>query len=277
MSSSAFSVINTVDIERIKESLKGVSVEQILIALTVLVLGIIVVSVLSMILRKALERSDKIDKSLHVFLVTGFRIVFYLCVILAAIGTMGINISIFIVIFGLIGLAVSFAIQGILSNVAGGLLVIFTRPFKVGDLIEVDGAFGIVQRIGFNYTTIKSLDAKEYHVPNKNIANCKIMNTTLDGLVRLSLDVDVSYDTPEDSVFEALNEAADFPTVMKEPSFSVIITAYKDSAITYQLRVYVKPEDYVATKAAIYRSFRRIFAKYDVTFTYPHMITHSAD
>ncbi|MCF0228690.1 MAG: mechanosensitive ion channel family protein [Parasporobacterium sp.] len=273
----ATSVVTEQDLQAIAENLKQVTWEKALPAVIIVIAGIILIRLLMKIFRRLLEKTDRIEKTLHTFILSAVRVFLVVILVVIVASQLGIDMSAILVVIGVLVLAFSMAAEGILSNIASGLMILISRPFNVGDLIEVEDTFGMVEQITFNYIKVRLLDKKAVYIPNKNISVSKLKNYINDGIVRVEVDVEASYNSRVEDVTKALMEASDIPCVLKDPERSIAITNYGDNAIKYQLRMFVKPEDYGIAKGRVMANIHRTFEENNVEFTYPHIVVHNSD
>ena len=138
--------------------LQGLPLERILIGIAVLVLCLVVSRILMKLFARFLDRAKQIDPSLHSMLRAALRFVLYFISILFAANVLGIPINSFLALFSVIGLAVSLAVQGVLNNLAGGIIILASKPFSLGDYIETDAVAGTVREIGMLHTRMISVD-----------------------------------------------------------------------------------------------------------------------
>lgn len=257
----------------VKEFFTTLSLSRILPALVIVVVGIIAVKLFCRLFEKVLGKS-RLDRSMHGFLLTVFKILLYTIVILIAAGALGINTSSLVAVLSVLTLAISLAVQGTLSNVAGGIQVISSHPFKENDFVEIGTMTGTVREISPLYTVIISPDGKIVHIPNSVVASSTVINYSAYGSRRVELQFSASYDSDPDQVMEALRKAADSDKILKDRGVFVSIRKYEDSAILYEVRVWVKPEDYWDVYFGIINAVHAEFGKADVIMTYPHLNVH---
>ena len=262
-----------VEINSVKEFFTTLSLSRILPTLIIIVVGIIAVKLFCRLFRKILLKS-RLDRSMHGFLLTLVKILLYAIVILVAAGSLGINTSSLVAVLSVLTLAISLAVQGTLSNVAGGIQVISSHPFKEKDFVEIGTLMGTVREIGPLYTVIISPDGKTVHIPNSVVASSTVTNYTAYGSRRIDLQFSASYDSDPEQVMDALRKAADSEKILREQGVFVSIRKYEDSAILYEVRVWVKPEDYWDVYFGIINSVHTEFREANVIMTYPHLNVH---
>lgn len=161
-----------------------------------------------------------------------------------------------------------------LSNIAGGMMVLSTHPFRVGDYVEIGGVEGTVKEIGLYHTRLLTADNKEVFVPNSEVSSSKITNYTAEGTRRVELSFQVSYDCSTDDVRAALLRACSHPDVSAEPAPEVVVLHYGDSSIEYQLRLWCPSAAYWPICFQVREQVRTCFAEAGLTMTYPHLNVH---
>ncbi len=172
---------------------------ELVYALVALILGIFIIKIIMRLLKGALRKSrtelslKTFVESLSVFVLYGF-----LFFIVGSI--LGIQTTSFLAVFGAAGIAIGLALQGSLSNFAGGVLILVFKPFKVGDLIHVNNNLGFVEQIDILYTRIKTFDGRIITMPNGNVSNSDIDNRTMEKYRRIDLNLKFSFDADIDEV-----------------------------------------------------------------------------
>lgn len=253
--------------------LANLTLASLLPCVLILVVGYFAVKILTQFFAKALERS-KLDKSLHKFLLTTLRLLMMAIVVLIAASALGIDVTSLIAVLSVASLAVSLAVQDSLANVAGGIMVLTSHPFTVGDYVEVGGNSGAVESVGLAYTSLKTADNKVVFVPNKDIAASRIVNYSREDRRRVDLTFTASYDSPMETVVGALTEAATIPEVLEGTNIFVRAKEYRESDIEYVVRVWVKNGDYWNAYFTIVENVKKVFDAKGVVMTYPHTIVH---
>ena len=155
-----------------------------------------------------------------------------------------------------------------------GITLLYTKPFVSGDYVEIAGQGGTVQEIGLTYTKLATADNKSVSIPNSAVTAAEIVNYTVLGTRRVSVNIAVSYDAPTQAVLEALLEAGNVPTRLEDKEPFAALSSYGDSAITYVLHVWSTADDYWTTLFAVNEKVREIFAEKGIEMTYPHLNVH---
>lgn len=188
---------------------------------------------------------------------------------------LGINTSSLTAIMSVLTLGVTLAAEDILGNVAGGLVILFSHPFSLGDEIEVGGTTGTVREISLTHTKIETPDGQIVLQPNREMSSSKIINFTVLGRRRIVYKVTASYDAPTDEVKQACMDAVlAFPAVLKEPTPTVYLSNYGASSIEYTIRCWTAADAYWDTYFKMYERLRNTFAKHNVEMSYDHLNIH---
>ncbi len=262
------------DVQQVVDIFKNLDWETILGAGITLVVGVLIVKVLLRLIRKGIGKTG-IPESLHTMLLTVIRIVLYLVVLLTVASQIGIPVTSFVAVLGVAGLAISMAVQGILQSLAGGMILLGSRPFEVGDVVEADGITGTVKDIHMMSTFVESFDGKSIYIPNSKLYTSTIVNYTRKGQRRVEMKLSASYDAPPALVRQAIMEAVNAtPGVLGEPAPRVLTENYADSAIEYTLWVWCNAGDFVDVKYGISEKLYETYANHDVEMTYPHLNVH---
>ena len=249
------------------------SLPKLVSAAILLVICIICIKIILRATEKMLK-SSKLDKSCHAFIRSSIKIVLVFLAIMLLAGTLGVDTSSLLAILSVAGLAVSLSIQDSLSNLASAVVLLTTRPFKVGDFIEVGGKSGTVRQIGVFHTQIATPDNQLVYLPNSQITSAQITNVTGNALRRIEIVVQASYDAAPDTVKEALVRAAQHPKrVDFEPVFARL-SGYGDSAISYTLRLWTAGCDYWDVYYDVLENISREFSRSNIEMTYPHINVH---
>lgn len=255
-------------------SIGTLTISTILRGVAILVIGLFAVKLILKTLKKALERS-KAAASLAGYILPTAKALLYVLLTLVVLGSLGVEVTSFVALLSVAGIAVSLALQNTLSNTAGGMMVLLSKPFVVGDYISVDGIEGTVTAIGLSYCTVVTVDNKEIFIPNAQISATKVTNYNGLGKRRVDLTFTASYDAPTAAVKSAIGEAvARFPQILSDPAPVVYLKEYGSSAISYESRVWVNAADYWDVYFGMLEAVRETFAAAGVEMTYDHLNVH---
>ncbi len=259
--------------DTIKEYLGVVSLEKLLPAIVVLLLGILAVKLLLKLFDRALRKS-KLNKSMFSFLRTLMRILLFAIVILIAASCLGIDVTSLVAVLSVVSLAVSLAVQNALSNVVGSFSLLATQPFNVGDLVQIGSDTGVVEEISMSYTRLLAVDGRTIYIPNSDAAAARICNYSVAGRRRVELSFTAAYEDDIDKVKTAIMKAAIHPKLLQDPQPVVILSAYLDSAIEYQFLGWTAAENYLEVKNYINEEVKREFDKENISIPFPQMDVH---
>ena len=259
------------------DSLKNFSISKFLPAIIIVVVGIVLVHILMKIYDKTTAKS-KADQAIFRFFRGLIRILLILIVILIAASSLGIDVSALIAILSVLTLAISLAVQGTLSNIAGGIMLLTSKPFKAGDFIEAGSHIGTVIGTSLVYTKLLTIDNREISIPNSDLAASRITNYSALDKRRVDLTFTAAYDFAIDDVKAVLAKAAENTAcVLKEEPIFVAVNKYRESDIEYVLRAYVKTPDYWDGYFGITENVKRAYDTYGISVTYPHLNLHLPD
>ncbi len=265
--------VDSVNVNELKKTFGSLTLEKAIPALIVLAAGIVAVYLLSRLFDKLMARTQ-LEKSLSGFLRSLIRIMLYLIVVLVALGTLGLNVSSLVALLSVASLAITLAVQGTLANIAGGIQVLTSHPFRVGYYVEIGGVEGTVKEIGMIYTRLITLDNKALYLPNSDVASSRVSNYTIEGKRRIDLPFTASYECESEAVVQALRQAALHGGALAHPAPAAFVRSYDDSAIRYELQFWCEPKQYWPTYFAVTGAVREEFNKAGLIMTYPHLNVH---
>ncbi len=243
-------------------------------AIIIFVVGLKCASWLSKLIRSS-SKLDKLDTSLRSFLASFIKIVIYIVLVITVAMILGVPATSFITILASCGVAVGLALQGSLSNFAGGLMILFFKPFKVGDFIEASGETGTVVEISVVYTELLTVDNKRVTVPNGTLTNSIIKNYSSEELRRVDLSFSVSYDSDDKTIKSIINDAISaHPKALKDPEPFVRLSEHADNALIYTVRIWCKNDDYWTVYFDVFESIKASFDKNGITIPFPQMDVH---
>lgn len=246
----------------------------LLIALIIFVVGFRLIAWLEKSLKKE-HKFSKLDPSVKSFVVSFVAIALKILLIVIALSIVGVPMASLVTIIGSCAVAIGLALQGGLSNIAGGLMILLFKPFKVGDFISVNGFEGYVKSITMFYTTITTIDNKIVQLPNGNLSNSNLVNYSANPTRRIDVDLSVSYDSNIKLVKKVVKEVIDnHELVLHEEDVIIRLKSHDASAITFTLRVWVKTEDYWDEYFNIMEDIKEAFDKNKITIPYPQVDVH---
>lgn len=263
--------------EAMQKSWGKMTLEQLLTSLIILVICLIVVKLVMTLLRRITAKS-KMDERVRRYILGGIKAILYVVTILIVAQSLGIPVTSLIALVSVFGLAVSLAIQDVLSNVAGGMVILFSKPFTIGDYVETTDGEGEVVEISLTHTKLDTYGGQRVMLPNKEVVAGKIINYSARGIRRVDHAITASYDDSTEAVRAAcLRAVARTPYVLTDPAPAVVVTAYKDSAVEYHVRFWADIAHFWDAYNASLEEIRRCFAEDGVTMTYNHLNVHILD
>ena len=250
---------------------------KILAALVVLILGLWLSKLLGSLTVKVLKKGN-IEPSLHAFIRSFVSISTKIVVIVTVGSILGLPMGTMIAALGAAGAAIALAVKDSLANVASGLLILFTHPFRVGDYVEVEGSAGTVQEIQLLYTTFLTVDNRKLVIPNSHLTSDKLVNTTCEATRRLDLAFLVGLDSDIDQVKSVLMELmTSHPLALQDPKPSAYVYEYTSSAINITMRVWTKTEDYWDLTYSMLEQVKHRFDEEKIRLSHDQLDVHVMD
>lgn len=244
-------------------------------AVVILVVGWIAAGWCSRMMRKALERTGKIDAMIRDFLANAVRYAVLIFTLLAVLDRFGVETTSFVAILGATGLAIGLAMQGALSNVAAGVMILFFRPFKVGDFIEGAGQSGTVKSVSLFLTYLNTPDNVEIILPNSQLWNAAIKNYSYNQTRRLDLVFGIGYDDDIDKAMGIINTLIDGDERFhKDPAPVVVVGNLGDSSVDITVRAWCAGSDYWNLKWHMLKSVKQTFDAQGISIPYPQRDVH---
>jgi len=263
----------TFDLAQISAPIVGYGIK-ILQSIIVFFVGRFLIKKAIIITEKVFER-ENVDKSLHRFLLSLIKVGLQALLIVTIASMLGAEMTSFVAIIGSAGLAVGLALQGSLSNFAGGVLILVLRPFKVGDFIEAAGHAGTVNEIQLFYTILKTPDNKNIIIPNSTLSNGSMVNYSANATRRVDFKFGVGYESDINKVKEVLNKIAnEHELVLKDPVHQIALSEHGNSSINFIFRVWCNAENYWTIYFDIMEKVKVEFDKEEINIPYPQMDVH---
>lgn len=256
------------------QSVGQLALASIVKAVLTAVICIIAIRLIMKMLDRVLSKS-KLNEQICVYVKRGVKMAMYVVAAIIVCNDLGINMTSLTALLSVLTLGITLAAEDILGNVAGGMVMLSTHPFKVGDFIEAGGVNGTVLEIGLNHTKLQTADGQIIMQPNRELAGSKIINFSTLGRRRIVINVTASYDAPTETVKTACREAVmETPNVLTDPAPEVYLTNYGESSIEYVVRCWTAVDDYWPAYFTLNEALREAFAKYEVEMTYNHLNVH---
>lgn len=263
------------DATQIQNIVKSFTLQDLIQIAVLLVVGYILIRLVTKLLDRLMQRVD-FNPAVQSFLKTASRFVLWAILIVIIVSNLGMNMTGLVAVLSVLTLAVSLAVQGTLSNLAGGVQVLASHPFAVGDFVEIDAQTGTVEELGLVYTRLLTPDGRKVCIPNSRTSTASIINYSVHGLRRQDVTIGLSYgDDPkkvEEVLMAMLESIPDIIHMNGTPA--VKLTNYQNSAIEYTLRYWTRNEDYWNVRFAVLRRMYDVLAENHITIPYPQLDLH---
>lgn len=243
-------------------------------AVIVLLLGMLFAKFLMKFVEKTLRKS-KLDPTACGFLQSLIRVILYVLVVVIVLSVLNVPMTSIITVIGTVSLTIGLALQDSLANVAGGFLILFSKPLKVGDLVEFDGITGTVEIIGILQTKMKKADGTTVFIPNRKISDAVILNYSEDQRRRLDLNFGISYDSDENKAKKIIAGILDkHASVLHDQDYTVRVGELADSAVVIHVRVWTTHEDYWKLYYDLQEQTKQAFDENGINIPYPQADIH---
>ena len=241
-------------------------------AVAILIAGFLLAGWASKMVRRRLEKISRFDQTLIPILAQITRYAILVFTIILVLAEFGIQTASIITVLGAAGLAIGLALQGTLQNVAAGLMLLFIRPFKVGDVVECAAGTGTVDEIGMFMTRMHTAQGLYIVVPNSNIWSESIINYSARPSRRIDLLIGISYDDDIDEARKViLGLALQDERVVNSPEPIVVVKNLGDSSVDLELRAWVRRQDYWTVRFELTRAAKYALDEAGISIPYPHM------
>ncbi len=249
---------------------------KVLFGIIILIVGLVIAKWVVKIISKS-KAMQKAEPGIAKFTTNMLSFALKLFVIFTVAMIIGVPAASIVALIGSAGVAIGLALQGSLSNIAGGIMLVFFKPFKVGDFIDSgDGASGTVTDINVFYTTVLTPDNKVLVIPNGGLANKPIINYSEKETRRVDLAFGVAYNSDLDKVKEVmLRVGSSHEKTLKDPAPVVLVTAYKDSSIELTLRFWCDNSDYWTCYFDVNESMKKAFDEAGIVIPFPQLDVHN--
>jgi len=242
-------------------------------ALVVIVIGWSVAGIVSGFVRRKVNAKPEIDKTLGNFAASIVRWVILLMVLVAVLGLFGIEATSLVAMMGAATLAIGLALQGTLSDLAAGFMLILFRPYKIGQYVDIGGTAGTVKNLNLFITELATPDNVQIIIPNGKAWGAIITNYSAHDTRRVDLSFGIDYGNDADHAMAIiLREAEAESRVMGDPEPWVRVTNLGDSSVDLTARVWVRAADYWDVKFALTKGVKEAFDKEGVSIPYPHVV-----
>lgn len=248
---------------------------QIIGALVILIVGWVIANWLGKRVRKILEKSSRVDATLVPILSKSTKILILIITLLAVLNKFGVQTASIIAVLGAAGLAIGLALQGTLSNVASGVMLLIFRPFNIGDFVSVGGVSAIVDEIGIFLTKFHTPDNINVYLPNSKIWGNEIQNFSQNDTRRIDLVFGIGYDDDMDKAISILKEVFESDErVLKDPAPVIAVSELADSSVNIIARPWAAKADFFQTKLDLTKKVKERFDQEHINIPYPQRDVH---
>ena len=246
----------------------------IIISIIIFFIGKKLIGFLLKLLDKFLAKTS-IDVGVAKFLSSAAGTCMYAILIFMIVGQLGVNTASIVTVMGAAGLAISMSLQGSLANVAGGILILLMKPFRVGDYVMTSFGDGTVQAIGLVYTTITTVDNRVLTIPNGTLANSAVTDASMMPERRLDISVGISYDSDIRKAKEIMEEVyRSCPAVIVDKGINVHVSSLGDSAVVIEAFGWVPGSEFLSSKWYVTEEIKLRFDEGGIKIPYPQMDVH---
>lgn len=248
--------------------------KSILLAIVIYIVGKFIINLINRLVRQMLERRN-VDATIQSFLKSFVSILLNVLLIITVVSALGVNTTSFAALLASFGVAAGMALSGNLQNLAGGLIILLFKPFKVGDVIEAQGVLGSVKEIQIIHTILQTPDNKEIFLPNGSLSSGSIINYSKMDTRRVDLTVSVEYGTDVENVLNALKNIANADSrVLKTPEPFIALSGLADSSVNFTFRVWVNGADYWPVFFEMNKQVYEEFNRQGIKFPFPQLQIH---
>ena len=251
------------------------AIPTLLVAVVVFFIGVLLAKLLQKMIKRGMRRSN-IDETAIGFFQSLIRVILYTVLIVICLSILNVPMSSIVAVIGAAGLAIGLALQNSLSNLAGGFIILFSKPFKAGDFIETSGVSGTVESVGILYTRIITVDNKTIYIPNGTVSGSVISNYTEKKLRRLDLEFSSSYASDFDKARSLILQPIQAEEIaLKEPAPLVGMGGQDDSAVVVFTYVWVDSSNYWELRYTLLENVKKQFDANGISIPFPQVDVHN--
>ena len=243
-------------------------------AVVIYIIGRKLIGLALKLVEKFLGRSG-MDVGVSKFLLSAIKVLLYVLLAFMIVGQLGVNTASIVTLLGTAGIAIGMSLQGSLSNVAGGILILLMRPFKVGDFVSTSYGDGTVTAIGLVYTVLTTVDNRALTIPNGVLSNSAVFNANALPERRLDTSVGISYDSDIGKAKQIMEEVyRSCPGFLPEKDLNIHVSGLGDSAVTIEGFGWVKGSEYLKAKWYVLEEVKRRYDAHGVSIPFPQVDVH---
>lgn len=263
-------------LDQLRASIVGLVVDFVPVvigALFVLVLFWAVFRILRTVLARVLHRSRRVDAGLESLLMKLYKITGWTLILVMVLAQFGVNVTALVTGLGIVGIAIGFAARDTLENFISGITILMDRPFRIGDMVDVDSVYGTVEEITLRSTRIRTLNNQIMVMPNVQMVNQRLNNHTMLGILRVEVPFGIAYkEYPAEARATVLKAIENDERLHPDFEPTVVVTGLGDSSVDMVLRVFLKnPRQEVAVRTDLVEVIREALRTADIEIPFPHM------
>lgn len=244
-------------------------------AVAILIFGLMISKWLGQRVERYFEHSDRFNETLKPLFVKIVRILVIVVTILAVLNQFGVQTASLIAVLGTIGLAIGLALQGTLSNIASGIMLLVLRPFNLGDAVDIGSTTGVVDEIGLFVTEMHTFDNVAITMPNSKVWGNEIKNYSQNDKRRVDMEFGIAYDDDMDQAMQVVHEVLNADErVLAEPEPLVAVSTLGDNAVTILVRPWTETPNVWPLRYDIIKRIKERFDEEDISFPYPQRDVH---
>ena len=250
--------------------------KSILLAILIFVVGRYFIRLINKLIANMLERR-RVEPTIQSFLKSFTNILLTILLVITVISALGVNTTSFAALLASAGVAIGMALSGNLQNLAGGIILLLFKPYKIGDYIEAQGVNGVVQEIQIFHTIILTVDNKQIYIPNGALSSGSITNYSAKELRRVDWTVGVEYGTDVEKVRAALMKLIDADNrILKDPAPFIALRELASSSVDFTVRGWVKGADYWGVFFDMNKQIYEEFNRQGISFPFPQIQVHQS-
>ncbi len=247
---------------------------KVLGAILTLIIGFWIIGRIVRVVRKLMEKRE-MDESLQPFLLSLISIGLKVMLLLSVAGMFGIETTSFVAIFSALAFAIGMALQGNLGHFASGVMLLIFKPFKVGDLVDVQGNVGVVDAINLFNTSLLTPDNKKIYLPNGFVTGGPITNISGQGIISVFLTFGIGYDDDIDRARAIIQKVVDAcPYILADKETGIFVSELADSSVNFAVRPWCKSEHYWDVYFCMHENIKKEFDKAGISIPYPQLDVH---
>ena len=250
--------------------------KSILLALVIFLVGRFLIGLINKLAARMMERKH-LDASIQSFLKSFINILLTILLLISVVSALGVNTTSFAALLASAGVAVGMALSGNLQNLAGGIIILLFKPYKVGDYVDAQGVSGTVKEIQIFHTILLTVDHNVIHVPNGALSSGSVVNYSLSEDRRIEWSIGVEYGTDAEKVKSTLLSIASADgRILQDPAPFIALSGLGESSVDFVLRAWVKNADYWDVYFDLNRQIYEVFGQKGISFPFPQMVVHQA-